>query len=217
LLRADLHGDLPIVLFDTLIFFATLYTKLLPGTALEYWFYALVSALWIMLPAYVPNTAAAVLGGGPPIDGGRNWKDGRRIFGEGKTIRGFILGSLAGIAVGGIEIWVQTLAGWQLSWYFLPAHTVVTVCTFAVGALLGDLGKSFVKRRLGKAPGDPWPVADQYDLVVGAFLLTAIFARGWLLANITLAVLFWILLVTFVLHRVTNIAGHRMGVKRVPW
>lgn len=169
-----------------------------------------------MLPAYVPNTAAAVLGGGPSIDGGRTWRDGRRIFGEGKTIRGFILGVLAGMAVGGIEIWVQTLAGWQ-SWYFLPLHTVVTVCTFAVGALLGDLGKSFFKRRLGMASGDPWPVADQYDLVAGAFLLTAIFAPGWLLANVTLPVLVWILLVTFVLHRVTNIAGHLMGVKRVPW
>lgn len=165
-----------------------------------------------MLPAYVPNSAAALLGGGSAIDGGRNWKDGRRILGDGKTWRGLTGGVLAGIAVGGIGMWAQAIAGWQI-----PSHTGVTVCTFAAGALLGDLAKSFVKRRLGKGQGDSWPVADQYDLVAGAFLLTALLAPSWLLSTITLPILLWILVVTPLLHRVTNIAGHRLGVKRVPW
>ena len=205
-------------LFDTLIFFATLYTKLLADILnTDSWFFPLVAALWIMLPAYVPNPAAVILGGGAPIDGGASWSDGRRLFGDGKTIRGFVLGVLAGVAVGGVEIWVQTLAGWTLSWYFLPLHTLLTVTTFAVGALLGDLAKSFVKRRIGKGQGDPWPIADQYDLVAGAVLLTALLAPWWLLQNISLPVLIWILVLTPVLHRVTNIAGHRLGVKRVPW
>lgn len=170
-----------------------------------------------MLPAYVPNPAAVIFGGGPAIDGGATWTDGRRLFGDGKTLRGFILGVLAGVAVGGVELWAQTLAGWTLSWNFLPLHTITTVTAFAVGALLGDLAKSFVKRRIGKGQGDPWPVADQYDLVVGAFLLTALVAPRWLLQNITLPVLVWILVLTPVLHRITNIVGHRLGVKRVPW
>ena len=204
--------------FDTLIFFATLYTKLLAEILnIDSWFFALVPALWIMLPAYVPNPAAVIFGGGPPIDGGATWSDGRRLFGDGKTVRGFILGVLAGVAVGGVELWVQTLAGWTLSWYFLPFHTILTVSTLALGALLGDLAKSFVKRRIGKGQGDPWPVADQYDLVAGAFLLTSILAPWWLIQNITLPVLVWILVLTPVLHRVTNIAGHCLGVKRVPW
>ena len=181
------------------------------------WFSALISALWIMLPAYVPNPAAVIFGGGTPIDGGMTLRDGRRLFGEGKTVRGFILGVLAGVAVGAVEIWVQTLAGWTFSWYFLPVHTMVTVCTFALGALLGDLAKSFVKRRIGKGQGDPWPIADQYDLVAGALILTALFAPGWLIQNITIPVLVWILVLTPALHRVTNIAGHRLGVKKVPW
>ncbi|HQL60331.1 MAG TPA: CDP-archaeol synthase, partial [Methanoculleus sp.] len=42
-----------------------------------------------MLPAYVPNSAAALFGGGTPIDSGRTFGDGRRIFGDGKTYRGF--------------------------------------------------------------------------------------------------------------------------------
>ncbi|HMA04612.1 MAG TPA: CDP-2,3-bis-(O-geranylgeranyl)-sn-glycerol synthase [Methanomicrobiales archaeon] len=170
-----------------------------------------------MLPAYIPNPAAVILGGGRSIDGGAVWRDGRRLFGDGKTVRGFVLGVLAGVAAGGAGLWVQGLAGGAPAWSFLPSHTPLTVCTFALGALLGDLAKSFVKRRLGKGQGDPWPVADQYDLVAGAFLLTALLAPAWLLATITLPVLVWILVLTPVLHRVTNMAGHRLGVKRVPW
>ncbi|MCK9308634.1 MAG: CDP-archaeol synthase, partial [Methanoculleus sp.] len=30
-----------------------------------------LAALWIMIPAYVPNSAAALFGGGTPIDFGR--------------------------------------------------------------------------------------------------------------------------------------------------
>jgi CDP-2,3-bis-(O-geranylgeranyl)-sn-glycerol synthase len=183
---------------------------------LDSWFFALVSALWIMVPAYVPGPAAVIFGGGPPIDGGTSWKDGRRLLGDGKTVRGFLLGVLAGIAVGWAGVWAQAAAGGSLP-FPLPSHTLLTACTFAVGALLGDLAKSFVKRRIGKAPGDPWPVADQYDLVAGALLLTALLVPAWLLSTFTLPILLWILLATPVLHRATNIAGHRLGVKRVPW
>jgi len=205
-------------LFDTLIFFAALYTKLLADILnIDSWFFALVSALWIMLPAYVPNPAAVVLGGGPPIDGGTSWRDGRRLFGDGKTVRGFVLGVLAGIAVGGAELWVQAVALRTPGGFPLPAHTIVTICAFALGALIGDLVKSFIKRRIGKGQGESWPVADQYDLVAGAFLLTVLASPWWLLQNVTLPVLFWILVLTPVLHRMTNIAGHRLGVKRVPW
>ena len=204
--------------FDTLIFFATLYTKLLADILnTDYWFFALVSALWIMLPAYIPNPAAVIFGGGTPIDGGRTLSDGRRVFGEGKTVRGFALGVLAGVAVGGAELYGQSLATLAPGWQFLPLHTALTVCTFAVGALFGDLAKSFVKRRIGKEQGERWPVADQYDLVVGAFLLTALLAPSWLIANLTLPVIVWILVLTPILHRLTNIAGHRLGVKGVPW
>jgi CDP-2,3-bis-(O-geranylgeranyl)-sn-glycerol synthase len=100
---------------------------------------------------------------------------------------------------------------------FLPLHTTVTICTFAAGALLGDLAKSFIKRRIGKKQGEPWPVADQYDLVAGAFLLTALVSPWWIIGILNLPVLVWILVLTPILHRITNIAGHRMGVKRVPW
>ncbi|WP_301662918.1 CDP-2,3-bis-(O-geranylgeranyl)-sn-glycerol synthase [Methanoculleus frigidifontis] len=166
-----------------------------------------------MIPAYVPNSAAALFGGGRPIDLGRNFSDGRRIFGNGKTYRGFFAGVLIGILAGVAEISLRSAMGWT----FLPEQTLLSVSLLAAGALLGDLAKSFLKRRLGKERGEKWPVADQYDLVIGAFLLVLIGNPEWFFNTITVPIAIWILILTPLLHRAANIIGYLTGVKDVPW
>jgi len=172
-----------------------------------------LAAFWIMLPAYIPNPIAALSGGGAPIDLGREYSDGRRLLGDGKTYRGLLIGVLAGIAVGFLQIWLASTYGWN----FLPRHTIVSVIALAVGALLGDMTKSFFKRRLGKGRGEQWPVADQYDLVAGAFLLVLVIDPSWLFVTITLPILIVILILTPILHRMVNIIGYLCGIKDVPW
>ena len=166
-----------------------------------------------MLPAYLPNPVAALFGGGTPIDFGRNYSDGRRFFGDGKTYRGFIAGVIAGIAVGLLQMWL--FSAYNL--VYLPDHTIATVTILSVGALLGDLVKSFFKRRLGKDRGEKWPVADMYDLVAGALILLLVFDPGWAFANITLPVLLIIIIITPILHRSVNIIGFLFRIKEVPW
>jgi len=166
-----------------------------------------------MLPAYLPNPVAALLGGGTPVDGGRDFTDGKRIFGDGKTFRGLIVGIFAGIGIGLLQIRLSGAYGLEN----LPGHTFMSVTLLATGALLGDLCKSFFKRRFGKERGAKWPVADQYDLVAGALLLTLLLDPSWILANITLPVFIFILILTPVLHRTVNIIGYYMGIKEVPW
>jgi CDP-2,3-bis-(O-geranylgeranyl)-sn-glycerol synthase len=166
-----------------------------------------------MLPAYVPNPVAALFGGGTPIDLQKNFSDGNRIFGDGKTYRGLITGVLAGVITGCILIWLYG----QFPSASLPEHTLLSVTLLATGALLGDLVKSFFKRRYGKERGTKWPIADQYDLVAGAFLLLLIFDPAWLFATVTLPVFLVILIITPVLHRATNIVGYILKVKEVPW
>ncbi|MFX1508427.1 MAG: CDP-archaeol synthase [Promethearchaeota archaeon] len=57
----------------------------------------------LVLPLWFGNAAPTILGGGAPIDGGRYWaRDGKRILGDGKTIRGFWAGTFAGGFIGGI-------------------------------------------------------------------------------------------------------------------
>lgn len=167
----------------------------------------------MMLPAYLPNPVAALCGGGVPIDFGRKYSDGKRVFGDGKTYRGLIAGILAGILIGLVQIWAARECGWT----FLPQLTLLSITLLATGALLGDLVKSFFKRRLGRERGAPWPIADQYDLVGGAFALLIIFDLQWFLAVVTLPVLIVILILTPVLHRAMNILGYLIKVKEVPW
>jgi CDP-2,3-bis-(O-geranylgeranyl)-sn-glycerol synthase len=173
----------------------------------------LLSAIWIMLPAYLPNPIAALVGGGTPIDMGRNFPDGRRVFGDGKTYRGLVIGIFAGIGIGLVEIWLAGVYGWEN----LPEQTYLSITLLATGALLGDLCKSFFKRRLGKERGAKWPVADQYDLVAGAFLLLLIFDPAWLFSEVSLAAFICILIITPILHRAVNIIGYLVKVKEVPW
>jgi CDP-2,3-bis-(O-geranylgeranyl)-sn-glycerol synthase len=181
--------------------------------SIEFFIKPLIGALWIMLPAYIPNPVAALFGGGTPIDLGKNFSDGKRIFGDGKTYRGLVTGILAGILTGLVLIW---LCG-MFPLADLPVHTLLSVTLLATGALFGDLVKSFFKRRFGKERGTKWPVADQYDLVAGAFVLLLIFDPAWLFATVTLPVFLVILILTPILHRATNIVGYIFRVKEVPW
>lgn len=171
---------------------------------------ALFTALWIMIPAYVPNPVAVIVGGGTPIDLGKHYRDGRRVLGDGKTYRGLFGGILGGILVGILLIWIEGMLGFSI-------HTLLSVVLLASGALIGDLVKSFFKRRLNKKRGEKWLIADQYDLVAGAFAMVALFDLPWLTAHVTLAVALWIIIATPLLHRGANIIGYLAGMKDVPW
>jgi len=180
---------------------------------ISYYLAILLASFWIMLPAYIPNPAAVVGGGGTPIDLGRRFSDGKRILGDGKTYRGFLVGAAAGVAIGVLQIAVQQL----FPTIAVPNHTYLSVLLLAVGALTGDAVKSFFKRRAGKERGAKWPIADQYDLVAGALLFLAIFDLPWFLAEITPLRLVAILLITPILHRLVNLVGYAARLKDVPW
>ncbi len=174
-----------------------------------------------MLPAYIANPAAALLGGGTPVDMGRNFTDNKRLLGDGKTIRGFILGSLCGAIVGLMQIWLAPHIAPYLAEYvsadlFLHA-SYMALFTMPVGALLGDMAKSFFKRRLGFERGAMMPIADQLDFVAGAWALTLILDSSWFMANFSLAIIITVLIITPVLHVATNFIGFKIGRKDVPW
>ena len=181
----------------------------------------LVLAIWLMLPAYIANPTAALFGGGRPIDGGRKMKDGRRVLGDGKTYRGFAIGVICGMLVGAVQILLAphiapALAG-LVNPDLLTTWTPLAAVTMPVGALLGDIVKSFFKRRIGYERGAMLPVADQLDFVAGAWLLTFLVAPAWMTANFTPGVVVTVLVITPVLHVATNVLGYKIGKKDVPW
>jgi len=169
-------------------------------------------AIWAMLPAYVPNNAAVLAGGGRPIDGGRTLDDGKRVLGDGKTWRGTAIGVVAGVALAALLNGINSLFG-------APAapFPVAAAVSLPLGAMLGDIGASFLKRRTGRERGAAFPGLDQLDFVVGALVLTAVAATGWFLETFGPAVVIAVLVLTPLLHVATNALAYAFGLKDEPW
>jgi CDP-2,3-bis-(O-geranylgeranyl)-sn-glycerol synthase len=179
----------------------------------------LLLPFWFTLPAYAANPMAVLWGGGTPMDFGRLARDGRRLLGDGKTWRGFAGGILSGVVLGTI-LTAAGAAAPVLS--FGPAPDFLRpVALLATGALLGDVIGAFFKRRRGLPRGAKAPGLDQYDFLLGAFLLLAIGDPGFLGATYftgdRLFGLLLVIVITPALHRAVNIVGYRMGRKKEPW
>lgn len=174
-----------------------------------------VIAFWAMLPAYVPNNAAVLFGGGRPIDGGRTW-GGRRVLGDGKTWRGTAGGTLVGVGLAlGLNAIQPTAV--DLLGVAVPDFPIVAAVTLAGGAMLGDITASFLKRRTGRERGAAFPGVDQLDFVVVSLGLTFVAAPTWFGETFTLPVLLVVLVVTPVLHVGTNVVAYWLGFKNEPW
>ena len=158
-----------------------------------------ISALSIIVPTYCANGAPIIFGGGLPMDLGKSFPDGKRIFGDNKTFRGFLSGLIIGSIVG-------------VFGYVLFSENLFAIAFSAsAGALLGDLAGAFLKRRLGIRPGGALPGVDQLDFVVGALLLVAPFYR------ISWAAVAILLLVTPPIHFLTNATAYRLRLKSAYW
>jgi len=178
-------------------------------------------AIWLMLPAYMANNFATLLGGGRPIDGGRAFYDGRRVLGDNKTYRGFICGSLGGIAVGVLQAFsVPYLPPYLIdvlqAGHFTPPPLAALVA-MPIGALTGDAVKSFFKRRLGMASGATLPIADQLDFIVGSLAFGFVADPAWFMGVFTPSILATIIVMTFPLQLFHNTIAVIIGKKKAPW
>jgi CDP-2,3-bis-(O-geranylgeranyl)-sn-glycerol synthase len=90
-----------------------------------------------------------------PLDNGATFR-GRRLFGDHKTLRGFVILvpaagltflALSQIARAGPD--VVALGIWQLP----PEGYALLGCIAGLGFMLGELPNSFIKRQLGVPPG----------------------------------------------------------------
>lgn len=188
-----------------------------------------LQALWLMIPAYVANMVPTVAGGGPPLDGGRSWTDGRRLLGDGKTWRGLAIGVLAGTLTGIVMHFLAPAfpGSWGLSNLGSEPVYILVAMLLSTGALFGDSVKSFVKRRLNINRGAMWFGPDQLDFVFGALVFlyvgseAMLFAGAldfnWVNSNLSLVGVVAVLILTPMFHLATNALGHKLGWKEVPW
>ncbi len=176
-------------------------------------------SLWFFLPAGFANMAPIFAQKIPglknwntPLDGGREF-NGKRIFGDHKTIRGMLLGIVVAILFVGIQKIMYTT---NLSWFewsdvdYSSVNVWLLGFLLGFGALGGDALKSFFKRQLNVKPGDSWFPFDQIDYILGAILMTVVFFPmpiGFYL----LSILLWI-----GLHLLVSYSGFLLKFKDKP-
>jgi len=155
------------------------------------WF---IQTVWLFLPAYFANAAPVLLHGGGPLDGGKNWTDGKRILGDHKTLWGTLSGAAVGSAVGVVQ------------------GNAVQGILFAVGAIGGDLLFAFIKRRLGIPPGKPLPLWDQVGFIILAILLGSLVEpRPTWQQDVAM------IITTVPVHYITNLFAWGLSWKKEPW
>ena len=176
----------------------------------------IAQAFWLIIPAYIANGCAVLVGGGTPIDFKKKYKDNRRILGDGKTWRGLFLGSLLGM-IGGFGLSVAAFYVNKLDPSILIVNDfkafplmIPIIFSICFGALMGDIIASFFKRRIGKERGQDWIPFDQLDFIAGVLFFSFLMAgflniiglteENWFFETFTIWHILFLLFVTPLFH-----------------
>ena len=189
----------------------------------------IIQALWLGLPAYIANASALLVGGGTPIDFGKNWRDGKRILGDGKTWRGLVTGAFVGMTSGfGLSVVAILANNSDFAFFGLDEFSrfplmIPIISSLCFGALIGDIVESFFKRRIGIDRGEDWIPFDQLDFIIGALLLSLFVASllqvtnltesNWFFDSFTIWHIIILLIFTPFLHLFSNYV-HRRKIKK---
>ncbi|MBR9692189.1 CDP-2,3-bis-(O-geranylgeranyl)-sn-glycerol synthase [Candidatus Woesearchaeota archaeon] len=171
-------------------------------------------SIYFMLPAYfanmIPVFAAKLKFLNYPVDFGKKFK-GKPIFGSHKTWRGLFFGVITGIIIA----YLQKLL------YIYPFFSSISLVDYSnwlalgfllgFGALIGDLVKSFFKRRAGVKAGQRFIPWDQLDYTIGSLLFVFIvFIPSW-------QIIAAIVVINFILHVIANHLAYYAKLSDVKW
>ena len=112
-----------------------------------------------------------------------------------------------GILIGTIEFFI-----------FNDIFLLLIAIGASLGTMFGDLFGSFIKRRLGLDRGKPSLILDQLMFIIFAL----IFSYNYIISSqytsiISIPSVVLILLITFFMHKFSNILANKAGLKKVPW
>lgn len=178
----------------------------------------ILKAFYLVLPAYLANMAPPIFGrlgwlksANEPVDGGMKLGQDY-LFGKTKTWRGIIAAVIFGALTAGIQAWLYDFGFFRNISLVDYRHDFFIFGILAgLGAILGDLVKSFFKRRLHITSGGTWPVFDQLDFIAGFFIFT------WWIVRPEWLIIIAVCLMTLILHPITNILAYIFKFKKVWW
>lgn len=175
---------------------------MLPLTSANADIYRFVEMAYLMLPAYLANMAP------PFVKYWRGWN--RPIYaqwlGDHKTVMGFALGVGAGIGTAFLQsrlVDAQGLFPYD-DWFWFGV-------AMGLAAMMGDTVKSFYKRRLSIAPGQPWIPADQLDFVLAGLAALSFWVP------LTWTDVLWIVVLSFIGDVLVNHASFYLGIRETKW
>lgn len=176
-------------------------------------------ALWFFLPAGIANVAPVFAAKAPvlakwntPIDFGAKF-NGKPLLGTHKTVRGLLVGVLAGTLVFLAQTEMYGSFGWAREISGGLDYSELSIALgllLSFGALFGDMVKSFAKRQIGVPAGKSWFPFDQTDYIFGGLLLSTI------VVSLSLVDYIYILIVWFVMHLLSSYIGYRIKLKSDP-
>lgn len=182
--------------------------------------FVILKALYFFLPAYAANAAPVIFAKfnlwkrlNVPIDSGKKFK-GQYLFGNTKTWRGILAGVLTASTVALLQYFIFTNSDASIQNIYIfngsLAQFMVLGFLMGIGEGLGDIVKSFFKRRLGKKSGDAFFPFDQMSFL-GALLLSFIVyipANEYILA---------IIVFSPAIPVIANLIAYKTGLKKVWW
>jgi CDP-2,3-bis-(O-geranylgeranyl)-sn-glycerol synthase len=166
----------------------------------------IIHILLYIMPFYVANSSAMILGGKTPLDLKKKFKDGNRILGDGKTFKGCFFGLLMGT----ITAIIINFAFNELT-LELTSNYILLGFLISFGALLGDITASFFKRRNRISQGTEVLLLDQLDFVFGALILGSFFYIPNFYEILIICIL------TLFVHKTSNWIAFKFKLKKVPW
>ncbi len=176
----------------------------------------ILKTIYFALPAFIANMAPILAKKwtsflNVPVD--FNYKiKGENIFGQNKTWRGFISAPIAAIFITGIQaILYQNFYFNKISIIDYPRYWLLFGFLAGMGTILGDLIKSFFKRRLKIKPGGSLPVFDQIDYLLGFIIFT------YFISSLEISIIIVILAMGLILNPIANLIAYKLGFKKVWW
>lgn len=161
---------------------------------------------WIFLPPAFANMAPVLF---QKINF-LNTSINKKLFGDHKTYRGFFFGALLSIIIAFLQSRMSALTKRIELLDYQSINIIVFGLLVAIGALLADLLKSYLKRKFKIRPGKSLPILDQIDWIIGAIIVLSFYI------NLKIDFILYSILILGTLHFLTNIVSYHLKIRKTP-
>ncbi len=167
----------------------------------------ILSSIYFFLPAYIANMAPIFV---------KKWNFlsspiSEKVFGSHKTWRGIIIATFAGAITFLVQQSLYQAGFIQLSIIDYSDFPFYFGALLGFGAIIGDLVKSYYKRKEGIPAGKKWMPYDQIDFAIGGIIASCIYYVP------SAGVVLIILISSPLLHIASSMIGYKLKLRNEKW